>query len=139
MRIFDTVPCPICGRGYPGKFWCHTFPKPWRLGIKQDPGQRFKVVGDIKSPEDLQDPGVFGVLRSRMLEGVANWVFKEWLDVREVLERVADLKRWAGRWVWHQYVEVPGTLHRVDHGFGWGRAAEVEVARIGHSVGLVRG
>lgn len=132
-KMQDTIMCPTCGRGYPGKFWPRTAPKPWRLGVKQDPGQAFKVVGELGCPGDLEDQGVFDVLHSRVLEGVANWVFKEWLDIRELLRRVADLRRWAGRWVWHQFVNIPGTLHRVDHGFGWGKAGVVEVARVGHS------
>lgn len=124
--------CPTCGRGYPAKFWPRTAPKPWRLGVRQDPGRHLKVVAEIACPGDLENSLVFGVLRSRMLEGVANWVFRDWLDVREVLKRVADLKRWASRLIWHQWVQVPGSLHRVDHGFGWGKAAGVEVARIEH-------
>jgi len=59
--------------------------------------------------------------------------------VRDVLARVADLRRWGARLIWHQYVEVPPVRVRVDHGFGWGVAAAVEVARVGHSFGLIRG
>lgn len=133
MRMQDTVTCPVCGRGYPGKFWHHTFPKPWRLGVKQNPGDKWKVVGEISGPGDLQDKAVFDVLHSRVLEGVANWVFKGWLDIRELLGRVADLRRWAGRLVWHQYVDIPPVRMRVDHGFGWGKGAAVEVARVEHN------
>lgn len=139
VKSIESVMCPTCGRGYPAKFWPRTAPKPWRLGVKQDPSRYFKVMGEISGPEDLQDQAVFNVLRSRMLEGVANWVFKEWLDIREVLRRIADLRLWAGRLVWHQHVDIPGTLHRVEHSFSWGKAAEVEAARVGHSVGLVKG
>lgn len=131
-KMQDTIMCPTCGRGYPGKFWPRTKPKPWRLGVKQDPGQAFKVLGEIRSPGDLENKAVFDVLRSRMLEGVASWVFHDWLDVREVLKRVADLGRVVGRKVWHQFIEVPASVHRVEHGIGWGKATGVDVARIEH-------
>ncbi|MBA7669435.1 hypothetical protein ES703_77565 [subsurface metagenome] len=138
-KIQDTVTCPVCGRGYPAKFWRRTLPKPWRLGVRQDPGQKWKVLGDLLGPDDLADRGAFEVLRSRMMEGVANWVFKGWLDVRDVLDRVADLKRWGGRWIWHQHVDLPPVLHRVDHGFGWGGHDDRGVGRVKHSLRIGRG
>ena len=132
-RAQETITCPVCGRGYPAKFWVHVFPKPWRLGVRQDPGQRWKVVGEISDPAELDDRGVFGEVRGWLLEAVAHWVFKNWLDIRELLERVADLRRLAGRLVWHQRIRIPRTIHRVDHGYGWGRAPEVKGARVEHS------
>ena len=138
-RLHDTVTCPVCGRGWPGSAWRKTRPKPGRLGVRQDPGRQWKVLGDISGPGELLDPDIFGVLRSRMMEGVANWVFREWLDVREVLDRVADLRRWGGRWIWHQHVDLPPVLHRVDHGFGWGGHDDRGVGRVKHNLQIGRG
>lgn len=138
-KLQDTVTCPVCGRGWPGSAWRKTRPKPWRLGVSQDPGHKWKVLGDLMGPGDLMDRGVFEVLRSHMMEGVANWVFKGWLDVRDVLTRVADLRRWGGRWIWHQHVDLPPVLHRVDHGLGWGGGAVKVEPRLGHSLRLGRG
>lgn len=139
MKYQDNLPCPTCGRAYPAGFWGRTKPKPWRLGVKQCLNLRLKVVKELRSPDDLTDRGAFEVIRSRLLEAVANWVFRDWLDIREVVNRVADLSRWAGRWVWHQYVEPPPVLHRVDHGYSWGRVPEVEVATVGHNYKVGRG
>lgn len=139
LKIQETLTCPTCGRGFPGKAWGKVKAKPWRLGVKQSPSLRFKVLGEIRSPGEISDQGAFEAVRSRLLEAVANWVFRNWLDIREVLNRVADLRRWAGRWVWHQYVEIPPVLHRVDHGGAWGSVPEAELPRVEHIYNLGRG
>ncbi|MBA7612575.1 hypothetical protein ES703_19811 [subsurface metagenome] len=139
IKVLETLTCPTCGRGYPSGLWHKTKPKPWRLGVKQSPSLRMKVLGELRSPDELVDQGVFGVIRSNLLEAVANWVFRGWLDIRDVLNRVADLKRWGGRWVWHQQVDIPPVVHRVDHRFGWGVAPEGELPLVGHDYKIGRG
>lgn len=123
VKVIETLTCPACGRGRPGASWRRTNPKPWRLGVAQSPGLRMQVVRELRSPGDLVDPSVFEFVKSRLLDAVGTWVFHEWLEVRDVLARVADLGRWGGRWVWHQHVDIPPLLVKVGHGYGWGAAA----------------
>ncbi|MBA7537162.1 hypothetical protein ES705_29429 [subsurface metagenome] len=139
IKIQETITCPTCGRGFPSKAWAKVSPKPWRLGVKQSPNLRWRVLGELRSPDELVDHGAFEAVRSRLLEAVANWVFRGWLDIRDVLSRVADLKRWGGRWVWHQQVDIRPVLHRVDHSFGWGVAPAEELPLVGHDYKIGRG
>ncbi len=124
MKIVETLTCPTCGRGWPGSSWRKSNPKPWRLGVKQCPNLRMQVLGELRSPGELVDPGVFEVMKSRLVDAVGTWVFHEWLDVRDVLARVAALGRWGGRWVWHQHVDIPPVVMKVGHGYGWGGSPE---------------
>lgn len=139
FKVIENLPCPTCGRGYPSTFWHRTKPKPWRLGVRQSPNLRMKVVGELRSPDELKDRDAFEAVRCRLLEAVAQWVFHNWLDVRDVVNRVADLGRWAGRWVWHQHVDIPPVKHRVDHGYSWGRIPEAEVSQVEHTYKIGRG
>ncbi|GAJ03650.1 unnamed protein product, partial [marine sediment metagenome] len=89
--------------------------------------------------DDLTDQGAFGIIKVRLLDAVANWVFNNWLDIREVLKRVADLGYWASRPVWHQQVELPPVLRIVEHKQGWGRVPEGELPEVRQVYKIGRG
>lgn len=139
MTEVVTGTCPVCGRGYPAKIWLRVNPRTWRLGVKQDPGRGFLVLGDVTEPEDLPG-GVFEAMKGHLVDGLIDWIFWRRIELgwflRELGRRI-QLGWFAGRRVVHIWADVQDITvvrHEVDHRFGFGhRAVPERVEVVTHS------
>lgn len=118
-KVFVVANDPCCGRGYHPSVWGRMNPSLWRLGVLMtSSGNRgFHRVGDVMEPGELP-PGVFELMKGRLLAAVRAWVTNGWLDLREVLE-IVGMGMVAGCPVAHMAAE------------GVGRSPMAEVAHLG--------
>ena len=101
--------CPVCGWQLSPKQWY------WARGDNRTLGLLFQSFGKclmssnpLRSPEGLEQyqPGLFGVIKSKLLDAVARWVRYRWVPMCEVLNALP--LKYLGGGMWVEEFERPG-------------------------------
>ena len=101
-KLFVKGRCPVCGWQLSPKQWNWARGDNRALGLLcQAFGKYPMMFNPLKSIEEFEQyqPGLFEVIKNKLLDAVARWVRYRWVSMREVLDGLPIRYLGGGMWV----------------------------------------